>query len=123
MEQELDTRPSANLIIEFVKTSIRNKQCFRELEHLNRKGKLLMKHPLLQNFSLQQELKQLLKTNPEKFLQEHANAKNNITRYQSYINNKTKGTKEQRLGWDTKLAEHTEKANLMTQILKEATAN
>ncbi|MDR1629932.1 MAG: hypothetical protein LBS36_06940 [Oscillospiraceae bacterium] len=78
-----------------------------------------MKHPLLHNFSQQQELKTLLRNNPDKFLADYTLAKNNISRYQSYLNNQKKGDKQQRTGWQTCLNEHTEKANLMTTILKE----
>jgi hypothetical protein len=120
IEDILDSKPTPKLIIEFVQTDIRNKQCFRELEHLNRKGTLLLKHPLLHNFSQQQELKTLLRNNPDKFLSDYALAKNNISRYQSYLNNVKKGTKQQRAGWQSCLTEHAEKATLMTTILKEA---
>jgi hypothetical protein len=119
IEAIIDSKPTPKLIIEFVETDIRNKQCFRELEHLNRKGTLPMKHPLLHNFSQQQELKALLRNNPDKFLADYALTKNNISRYQSYLNNPKKGSKQQRAGWQTCLDEHTEKANLMTTILKE----
>jgi hypothetical protein len=119
IEDIIDSKPTSKLILEFVQTDIRNKQCFRELEHLNRKGTLLMKHPLLYNFSQQQELKILLRNNPDKFLADYALAKNNISRYQSYLNNTKKGTKQQRTGWQSCLAEHAEKANLMAKLLKE----
>lgn len=119
IEDVIDSHPTPKLIIEFVQTDIRNKQCFRELEHLNRKGTLLMKHPLLHNFSQQQELKALLRNNPDKFLADYTLAKNNISRYQSYLNNPKKGNKLQRAGWQSCLSEHTDKANLMTNILKE----
>ena len=119
MDAELDSKPTPKLIIDFVRVSIRNKQCFRELDSLNRKGILLNKHPLLQNFSLQHELKELLQSNPDKFLDDYTLAKNNISRYQSYLNNEKKGTKKQREGWQNCLNEHTEKSNLMANILKE----
>ncbi|MDR1198345.1 MAG: hypothetical protein LBK94_04945 [Prevotellaceae bacterium] len=119
MDSKLDSNPTTQLIIEFVRTAIRNKQCFRELEYLNRKGTLLMKHPLLQNFSLRQCLKNLLRTNPDKFLADYTLAKNNISRYQSYLNNPQKGAAQQREGWQSCLCEHTEKVNLMSNILKE----
>ena len=121
MDAELDTNPTPKLIINFVQISIRNKQCFRELDNLNRKGTLLMRHPLLQNFSLQQQLKTLLRNNSEKFLSEYTLTRNNIARYQSYLNNPKKGNNVQRDGWKKCLQEHTEKANLMTSILKENT--
>jgi hypothetical protein len=119
MDKELDLKPAPQLIINFVRTAIRNKQCFRELEYLNRKGILLMKHPLLQNFSMQQQLKHLLRSNPDKFLSEYTLAKNNISRYQSYLNNEKKGTGLQRNGWQACLLEHVDKVNLMANILKE----
>lgn len=82
-----------------------------------------MRHPLLQHYSVQRELALLLKNDPEQFLAAYTAAKNNMIRYQSYIANMQKGSPPQREGWQAKLDEYTEKARLMSLILREATTS
>jgi len=102
--------------MQFAELRIRNLQAFDELKAFNDTGKFLFKHPLIIHFSLQQNLKKLLKTNHSQFLKEHALALDNIKRYQSYLNNK-KATEKQKEGYKENLEKHQQKAQLMEMIL------
>lgn len=118
LDQEIEIEPSASKIIEFAELGIRNRLCFKELEHYNKFGKFLYQHPLIQKNSLKTSLLLLLKNDPSAFLSEHKNVANNVSRYKSFLNRKkVKDTDKQK--WQSQLQKHTEKLALMAEIIQE----
>ena len=117
MEQKLDSSPTAQLVAEYVELSIRNRQCREELTSYNNKGKFLNEHPILKTEDLHKEMKELLLSNPDEFMNRLANVKQNIARYKSYLKNKKK---QKNLENNQAHLEHWQnKLDVMTSILKD----
>jgi hypothetical protein len=83
---------------------------------LNDTGDFKYKHPVIIHFNIRSELEAMLTSNPELFLEEYANTRENVKRYRSYLNNK-KRSKEQRERDEKNLRKHAVKENLMKDIL------
>lgn len=117
LEQKLDNNPNAQMVAEYVELSIRNRQCREELTSCNNKGKFLNQHPILKTEDLHKEMKELLMSNPDEFMNRLTNVKQNIARYKSYLKNKKKqkdieSNKAHLEHWQNKL-------DVMTSILKD----
>jgi hypothetical protein len=120
LDAELDEKPTKAKVKELAELRIRNLQAFRELEELNDNGRFLNKHPLVRQYSLHQELKNLLRTNPAKFLEEHSKCAEYIKRYKSYCNSeKRKKDQEQHKRDKANLKKYQERRELMEKILSE----
>lgn len=118
IDKELEVEPTASMIIEMVELGIRNRICFKELENLNKSGKLLHQHPLIQQNTLRSNLLKLMRKDPQAFLEEHKNVYNNITRYKSFLNKK-RVKEEDKKKWQLQLNKHTEKLAIITDIMHE----
>lgn len=118
LEKELDENPTPSAIIEMAELSVRHLLCFRELEAFNNTGKFLYKHPLILKNTERSRLIELLKRDPKLFLDEYGNVRNNVSRYQSFLNKK-KVNPSERDKWQKQLDKHAEKLDLMSQILNE----
>lgn len=76
---------AAEIVEDFVRTSIRHEQCFSELLNYDRKGQFIGKHPLIGAETEAERIAKLLKTSPEDFLKEYSNVKQNVSRYSSFL--------------------------------------
>ena len=114
LDKELDTKPTKEHVLEMTRTSIRNLQAHRELSEYNSKGKFLNKHPLLNTYSLRNELKELWAKNRPEFLEQYANTRENVKRYRSRLNNPKRNDKHD--SDEILLKKHVEKEKLMKEI-------
>lgn len=115
LDKLLDEKPTTELVTELAETAIKNKQSARELQSFNDKGIFLNKHPLLTAYSLHTELKELLSSNPQEFLEQYANTRENVKRYKSRLNSPKRTDKREA---DTlNLQKHQEKERLFKEIL------
>ena len=114
----IDNKPTAARIEKLAELMIRNKQAFRELETYNNTGKFLNRHPLVKHFSTRQQLEQLLKDNPDKFLEDYSNTRENVKRYKSYLNNK-KRDEEKHAKDKINLKKHQDRVEIMKEILSQ----
>ncbi|MFW6103469.1 MAG: hypothetical protein ACOC59_00235 [Bacteroidota bacterium] len=120
IDTEIDEKPTKAKVKELAELRIRNLQAFRELEELNNNGRFLNVHPLVKQYSLHQELKDLLKRNPSKFLEEYGKCQEYIKRYRSYCNNnKRKKDSDQHNRDLANLKKYQERRELMEKILSE----
>ncbi len=115
LDKELDSSPTPEKVKELAETRIRNLQAIRELENYNTKGQLLNKHPLLNTYSLKNELEQLLANNPAEFLEQYANTRENVKRYKSRLNSDKRKDKIE--ADELNLKKHEERELLMKEVL------
>ena len=114
----IDNEPTEQRIFDLVELKNRNILAFRELKNFNDKGKWVNKHPLLVQNSIRAKYKQLLEKEPAKFLQEYANTANNVSRYTSFTNSKSR-SEEKRESDLKNLNKHREREAIMREILEE----
>ena len=116
LDRLLDEQPI--LAEEYIKLDIRNQQAHTELQSFNDTHRFANVHPLVvdKTFKADQskELRELKRTQPEKFINELANITQNIRRINSNINNKKYKSEEELLGWKENLA----RANIRLEIVK-----
>lgn len=118
IDKIIDQKPTIGRVKELAELRIRNLQAFRELEEYNNTGKFVNKHPLVKHFSIHEQLMEMLRDNPGTFLKEYANTRENVKRYKSFL--KRKGRDPEQKKKDAKnLQKHTEREELMTNILSE----
>ena len=111
----------SSVLAQIVQKSIRHELCISELVSFDRRGKFLGKHPLIGEESEAERIRRLLKDDPEAFLQEYANIRQNITRYTSFLKSANR-SKEQKARDQTSLNKFTALADTYFTILKENTA-
>lgn len=116
LDKELDKSPTPESVKELAETRIRNLQAIRELENYHTKGEFLNKHPLLNTYSLRNELTELLANNPPEFLEQYANARENVKRYKSRLNSDKR--KDKRDCDELNLRKHEVKEKLMKEVLE-----
>lgn len=91
----IDDQPTVENIANLVKYDELNRLAFNELEQFNKHQVFLFKHPLVFKRKLEEQLDALRRSDPADFMKQLANAKSNITRYNSMIkNNKYKNDEE-----------------------------
>lgn len=120
LDRLIDQEPSPDKVSGLAELRIRNLQCFSELRSYNDTGKFRLEHPLIRQYSIRFELQEMLKRNPEQFLEEFRNVSNNVARYKSFLNRDKKDKKASE-NWKTRLTDHQEKEQLMKEILSEQT--
>ncbi len=118
LDHILDERPAKDHVKELAELRIKNILCLRELQLFNSKGKWLNKHPLLSQYSYRNELINLKKTDPEKFLKEFSKTDYNISRYQSYLN-REKASKEDKEKWQAQLNKHIGRSQVFKEVMKD----
>jgi hypothetical protein len=106
-----------NQISDFVDADTRNHLAFLELTHYEKTKTFLYNHPILQEYKLEFNLKQLLKSNADKFMKEITNVFNNITRYQSYINSKKFKDQEELIAWQNIIKDCNNKLAIMKGLI------
>lgn len=85
LDKTLDTAPAPADVISMAEMRVRNLQAFAELQHFNDTGHWLYKHPLTAGQSERAELERLRRQDPDRFLQEYANCRDNCRRYARYV--------------------------------------
>lgn len=118
----IDVKPTKSRVKELAGTRINNLLCFQELESLNDTGKFKYKHPLIKNYSERVKLEKLSNENPELFLNEYANTRDNVKRYNSFLKSKTRPP-EQKEKDKINLEKHREREQLFIDITKQNNAN
>lgn len=121
LDAELDDKPTEAKVAKMAEARIRNLQCFEELQSFNDTGKWRNKHPLLIHYSERFQLEELRRKDPAAFLQKYANCQQNIKRYKSYLNNKSRA--EQRENDKKNLMKHQERQVIFETILNDERNN
>jgi len=98
MDAVLDCADDAQATI-FVDADTRNHLSFLELSNYEKNKAFLYLHPLLQAYKLEVELNQLRVNDPDMFMNQTVNIKNNIARYQSMINNNKYKNEDEKANW------------------------
>lgn len=119
LDRLIDSHPTEKAVADLAELRIRNLQCFAELQLFNDTGKFRHDHPLIRQYSVIAELEELLRRNPELFLEEYSNVRNNVARYRSYLN-RDKKDKHKAEAWKAQLNKHEEREKLMKEILKKS---
>lgn len=121
LDTELDDKPTEAKVVKMAEIRIRNLQCFEELQSFNDTGNWVNKHPLLIHYSERFQLEELRRRDPAAFLQKYANCQQNIKRYKSYLNNKSRA--DQRASDKKNLNKHQEIKIIFETILNDETRN
>jgi len=116
LDAEIDNSPTKAKVTKLAELRIRNLQAFDELKSLNDNGKFLFKHPLIIHHSLRRQLEQMLQDKPDEFMDEYANCRDNIKRYNSYLNS-NKRTVNQKKKDRENLNKHQERATVFKEVL------
>lgn len=122
LEKELGDNECAPSVLlgKIVQKSIRHELCISELMNFDRRGKFIGKHPLVGKETEADHIRKLLRENPEDFLQEYANVRQNIARYSSFLKSKSR-TSEQKARDQVSLSKYTALADTYFTILKQNT--
>lgn len=116
IDSVIDDSPTAQRIADLAELRNRNILAFEELQHFNDTGTFKFKHPLIIHYSLHSELKALKKRNPDEFLEQYANTRDNVKRYNSYL--KRKGRPQEKLDKDREnLKKHLAKEQVFKEVL------
>ena len=118
----IDNKPTKALVKELAELRIKNLLCFRELEALNENGKFLYKHPLIRNYSERVKLETMFREDPDRFLDEFGNTRENVKRYTSFLKNK-KRSPEQKEKDRQNLDKHKDRKQLFIDITKQNNGN
>jgi hypothetical protein len=116
VDQVLEKNPTPELVAELAELRIKNILCFTELEAFNSTGKFKGRHPLLKHFTTRQLFIKLKKEDPDQFLDEFSLCRDNIKRYNSFLK-RDKITDKKRDNWQKQLIKHTEKMELMKEVM------
>ena len=112
-------QPKPQDIIGMAEMRVRNLQAFAELQSFNDSGKWLYEHPLTADRSERAELERLRRQDPEKFLSEYSNCRDNCRRYARYVKDPKR---ESRRDTNLKLLrEHRRRSQLFRTILQSDT--
>ena len=117
LDEQLETKPTAQAVADMAELRIRNLQAFAELQSFNDTGKFICKHPLLFGRSEIAQLIKLLKADPAEFLRQHKNVLDNIKRYRAYL--KRTERKERRKQDKQNLEKHQERERLFKMVLEQ----
>ena len=117
IDKIIDQKPTKALVKELAVLRIRNLQAFRELKELNDNGRFIYKHPLIIHFSLRVQLQELYTRDPDEFMNEFARTKENVKRYNSFLNNKKRPAMQKQKD-KTNLDKHLNREQVMKDIVK-----
>jgi len=117
LDEQLETKPTAQAVANMAELRIRNLQAFAELQSFNDTGKFICKHPLLFGRSEIAQLIKLLKADPAEFLRQHKNVLDNIKRYRAYL--KRTERKNRRKQDKQNLEKHQERERLFKMVLEQ----
>lgn len=115
IDSVIDSKPSPLQIRDLAEYRNRNLLAFEELKSFNDKGEFKYKHPLIIHYSLRSELVALKKKNPDEFLEQYANARENVKRYKSFLNSRSRS--DQQKAKDKKnLKKHEERESVFKEV-------
>jgi len=114
----IDEKPTKKRVKDLVELRNRNLLAFEELQHFNDTGTFRYRHPLIIHYSLRAELLELKRKNPDEFLNQYANARDNVKRYSSFLNRKTR-SKEQKEKDQENLKKHEDRTEVFKEVLQE----
>ena len=117
LDEQLETKPTAQAVADMAELRIRNLQAFAELQSFNDTGKFICKHPLLFGRSEIAQLIKLLKADPAEFLRQHKNVLDNIKRYRAYL--KRTERKDRRKQDKQNLERHQKRERLFKMVLEQ----
>ena len=117
LDEQSETKPTAQAVADMAELRIRNLQAFAELQSFNDTGKFICKHPLLFGRSEIAQLIKLLKADPAEFLRQHKNVLDNIKRYRAYL--KRTERKDRRKQDKQNLEKHQERERLFKMVLEQ----
>ena len=117
LDEQLETKPTAQAVADMAELRIRNLQAFAELQSFNDTGKFICKHPLLFGRSEIAQLIKLLKADPAEFLRQHKNVLDNIKPYRAYL--KRTERKNRRKQDKQNLETHHERERLFKMVLEQ----
>ena len=118
IDSVIDKEPTEQRIIDLAELRNRNLLAFKELQNYNDKGKFMNKHPLLTQHSLHTKYQELLTKNPGEFLTEYTNVSNNVSRYNSFLNNEKRSPNQHEKDREN-LKKHAERETIMREVLEE----
>lgn len=117
LDRTLDESPTPETVAEMVEKSVRNRLCFDELRSFNNTGRFLGRHPFVRTDDEMSQLRQLLLTSPESFMNEYRNAGMNVSRYGAYL--RRKGLSEDKAEKYRQLLDKwTDRERMMGECLK-----
>ena len=114
----IDNEPTAKLVRDLAELRNRNLLAFDELQSYNDTGEFKLKHPLIIHYSLKSELLKLKKNNPDRFLEEYANTRDNVKRYSSFTKSKSRSD-NQKLKDKENLKKHQIKESVFKEVFNE----
>ena len=114
----VDKDPTEQRIINLAELKNRNILAFNELRYFNDKGKWKNKHPLIVHQSIRNKYQELLKEDTSGFLAEFTNTANNVSRYQSFLNNEKRSPNQHEKDREN-LKKHAEREAIMREVLEE----
>ena len=115
----IDSEPTEQRIKDLAEQRNLNLLAFKELENFNQYGLWLNKHPLLSEYSVTFQLREMLRKDPGEFLREYKKVSNYVDRYTSYLNN-DKRADDQKKKDKKNLRKYREKERLMQEVLDES---
>ena len=118
IDAELDRAPTKIKIKDLAELRNRNLLAFEELSHFNDHGTFNFRHPLTIHFSLRAELLTLKRNNPGEFMEQFANTRDNVKRYKSYLNSKTRSAEKKAQDREN-LKRHETRAEVFKEVLQE----
>lgn len=116
LDAEIDNSPTKKKVKQLAELRIRNLQAFEELKSYHDNGRFLYKHPLIIHHSLRRQLEQQLKNDPEGFMEEYANCRDNIKRYKSYLNSSKRSSNQKKKDREN-LNKHNERSIVFKEVL------
>lgn len=119
IDKVLDQIPTNENISKMVADDECNRLAFLELEHFQKTGQFLYKHPILKKEKLTNELEQLRKSNPNKFTTDLINVSKNITRYTSQIKKPKYKSEEEKVKWVKHICDLNMKLEIMQKLLSQ----
>ena len=115
----IDSLPTEKRIMDLADLRNRNLLAFKELKSFNDSGTWLNQHPLLEQHSIRFQLRDLLEKKPDEFLDEFSKTTGYVSRYKSYLNNKSR-TEDQHTADKKNLGKHAEKEQIMRELINES---
>jgi len=104
------------MVAELAELRNRNLLAFEELQSYNDNGEFNYKHPLIIHHSLHAELLSLKSKNPDEFLEQYANTRDNVKRYNSFLKRKDRSP-EQKEKDSENLKKHQAKEAIFKEVL------
>jgi len=116
LDAEIDNSSTKTKVAQLAELRIRNLQAFAELQSFNDNGKFLYKHPLIIHHSLRRQLEDMFQDNPDDFMDEYANCRDNVKRYKSFLNSEKRSGNQKKKDREN-LNKHQERSIVFKEVL------